>query len=382
MALVETDAGSNLCFFPSFIQRQFCRAMKIEGAMTLHYGDGDFAYEVAPSGDSRPTRFDDLLRSKWNAAMAGGHFWYKLDKLETRILPGKYHFVAQLNTKRAQERRKPQQVSSVCMPFDSSLFNFTKLKEAEMLFCINSGDKDTKNAKHWVVINVSPLEYCNSLLVPSLEDCLPQILTAESLALAIDTVLLSSSSNFRLGFNSLGGFASVNHHHFHIYYLDQRLYVETARVNHLWSQCYELVDYPAKGFAFQVTRGNKESVVRDVMVLVETLLKSSTAHNLFITRGTSFDAEDSASGQQAVRVYLWARQSCYGAKDESAFNVALCELAGHLPMKSEEGYLAATEDSVAEELRKFCDDTFSDIRSQVVALNKRPEISNTSTSAS
>lgn len=175
----------------------------------------------------------------------------------------------------------------------------------------------------------------------------------------------------------------MNHHHFHIYYLDQRLFVETAKVGHLWSQCYELVDYPAKGFAFQVTKGNKESVVRDVMVLVEMLLKSSTAHNLFITRGTSFDTQDSASGQQAVRVYLWARQSCYGAKDESAFNVALCELAGHLPMKSEEGYLAATEDSVAEELRKFCDDTFSEIRSQVVALNKRPEeITSTSTSVS
>lgn len=357
--------------------------MKIDGAMTLHYGDGDFVYEVASSGDIRPTRFDDLLRSKWSAAMAAGHFWYKLDKLETRILPGKYHFVAQLNTKRAQERRKPQHVSSVCMPFDGNLFNFTKLKEAEMLFCIDSGDKDTKNAKHWVVINVSPLEYCNSLLVPRLEDCLPQILTTESLTLAINTVLLSSSSNFRLGFNSLGGFASVNHHHFHIYYLDQRLFVETAKVGHLWSQCYELVDYPAKGFAFQVTKGNKESVVRDVMVLVEMLLKSSTAHNLFITRGTSFDTQDAASGQQAVRVYLWARQSCYGAKDESAFNVALCELAGHLPMKSEEGYLAATEDSVAEELRKFCDDTFSEIRSQVAALNKRPEeISSTSTSVS
>lgn len=358
--------------------------MKLEGAMTLIYDAGDFVYEVASGVDSRPTRFDDLLRSKWSAAMAAGHFWYKLDKLETRILPGKYRFVAQLNTKRAQERRKPQHVSSIRMPFDGSLFNFTKLKEAEMLFCLESGGKDgPKRARNWVVINVSPLEYCNALLVPSLEDCLPQILTAESLTLAIDTVLLSSSANFRLGFNSLGGFASVNHHHFHIYYLDHRLYVETAGVSHLWSQCYELVDYPAKGFAFQVTKGNKESVVRDIMVLVEMLLKSSTAHNLFITRGTSFDAQDSASGQQAVRVYLWARQSCYGAKDESAFNVALCELAGHLPMKSEEGYLTATEDTVSEELRKFCDDTFSEIRSQVVALNKRPEeISNTSTSVS
>uniref|UniRef100_A0A1E1X625 GDP-D-glucose phosphorylase 1 n=1 Tax=Amblyomma aureolatum TaxID=187763 RepID=A0A1E1X625_9ACAR len=303
----------------------------------LEYGDEDFVYDVAPGRkEHRSSRFDQLLQAKWRDAMTNGHFWYKLDKLETRILPGKYNFVAQLNPKRAQERRKPQHVTSVCMPFDGSLFNFTKLKEAEMLFCLKNSNKDNgKGEGHWVVINVSPLEYCNSLLVPSLEQCLPQVLTAESLSLAIETVLLSSSIDFRLGFNSLGGFASVNHHHFHIYYLEQRLYIETAGVSHLWSECYEIIDYPAKGFAFQVTKANKEAVVRDVMVLVSMLLKSSTAHNLFMTRGTSFQAGISDHTEEpVVRVYLWARQSSYGAKDESAFNVALCELAGHVPMKS------------------------------------------------
>uniref|UniRef100_G3MPU4 GDP-D-glucose phosphorylase 1 n=1 Tax=Amblyomma maculatum TaxID=34609 RepID=G3MPU4_AMBMU len=338
----------------------------------LEYSEGDFVYDVAPGGEEcQPSRFDQLLKTKWGEAMASGHFWYKLDKLETRILPGKYNFVAQLNPKRAQERRKPQHVTSVCMPFDGSLFNFTKLKEAEMLFCLkNSNNEIGKGAGHWVVINVSPLEYCNSLLVPSLEKCLPQVLTAESLSLAIETILLSSSINFRMGFNSLGGFASVNHQHFHVYYLEQRLYIETARVSHLRSECYEIIDYPAKGFAFQVTNANKEAVVRDVMVLVSMLLKSSTAHNLFMTRGTSFQADASDSTEKpVVRVYLWARQSCYGAKDESAFNVALCELAGHIPMKNEEGYQAASEDSVAQELQKICDKTFAEVRSQLLAQN-------------
>uniref|UniRef100_A0A023FYJ2 GDP-D-glucose phosphorylase 1 n=1 Tax=Amblyomma parvum TaxID=251391 RepID=A0A023FYJ2_AMBPA len=279
---------------------------------------------------------------------------------------------AKLNPKRAQERRKPQHITSVCMPFDDSLFNFTRLKEAEKLFCLKNSDKGNgKEAGHWVVINVSPLEYCNSLLVPSLEQCLPQVLTAESVSLAIETVLLSSSVNFRLGFNSLGGFASVNHHHFHIYYLEQRLYIETARVDHLWSECYEIVDYPAKGFAFQVTESNKEAVVRDIMVLVSMLLKSSTAHNLFMTRGTSFqDGSPNRTEELVVRVYMWARQSSYGAKDESALNVALCELAGHLPMKNEEGYQAATEDFVSEELRRLCDKTFAEVRSRILALNE------------
>ncbi|KAL1471300.1 hypothetical protein MTO96_023754 [Rhipicephalus appendiculatus] len=308
------------------------------------YGDADFVHDVAPS-DEKPTRFDQLLQSKWNEAMTSGHFWYKLDQTgHAEYCLGKYGFVAQLNTKRANERRKPQHVTSICMPFDGSIFNFTKLKEGEMLFslkeCQQSGRQRERSlvlqAEHWVVINVSPVEYCNSLLVPSLYSCLPQVLTPESVHLAIDTVLLSGSPNFRLGFNSLGGHASVNHHHFHVYYLEHRLYIETARVNHLWSECYEILDYPAKGFAFQVTKDNKEAVVRDVMWF---------------------------------RVFLWARKSCYGAKDESAFNVALCELSGHLIMKNEEGYLTATEDSVSQELREFCDDTFAEVRSQVVALN-------------
>lgn len=60
------------------------------------YGDADFVHNVAPS-EGKPTRFDQLLQSKWNDAMTSGHFWYKLDKLDTRILPGKYGFVAQVN---------------------------------------------------------------------------------------------------------------------------------------------------------------------------------------------------------------------------------------------------------------------------------------------
>ncbi|CAN7937852.1 unnamed protein product [Ixodes hexagonus] len=303
---------------------------------TFEYNDDDLMYEVNAS-ETTLSRFDRLLRSKWDEAMEKGHFWYKLDKLETRILPGKYRFVAQLNIKRAQERRKPQDVSSVVMPFNSDLFNFTKVKDSEILFRLRKTDECSTATEpgHHVVINVSPLEYCNSLLVPSLADCLPQVLSPDGLMLVIDTVLLSSNPALRIGFNSLGGFASVNHHHYHLYYLEHSLYLEAARVSHIWGEYYELEDYPAEGFAFQVSKGNKGLVVRRIMALVDMLLESSTAHNLFVTRGTAFEEEGlHGKALSVVRIYLWARKSCYGAKDESAFNVALCELGGHLPMKS------------------------------------------------
>lgn len=335
------------------------------------YKEDDLIYEVDAS-QTTLSRFDRLLRSKWDDAMEKGHFWYKLNKLETRILPGKYRFVAQLNIKRAQERRKPQHVSSVVMPFNSDLFNFTKVKESEILFRMRRTNECSAATEpgHHVVINVSPLEYCNSLLVPSLADCLPQVLSPGGLTLAIDTVLLSSNPALRVGFNSLGGFASVNHQHYHLYYLEQRLHLETAPVSRIWGEYHELKDYPAEGFAFQVSKGNKELVVRHIMALVHVLLETSTAHNLFVTRGTAFQDEPHGRRLSVVRVYLWARKSCYGAKDESAFNVALCELGGHLPMKNEEGFRLATEDSVADELRDFCHETFLTVRAKLASLEK------------
>lgn len=257
------------------------------------------------------------------------------------------------------------------MPFDAGLFNFTKVKEYEILFCLkrSSEENDTdRESSDYIVINVSPLEYCNSLLVPRLKDCLPQVLTPESILLAIDTVLLSNDFSFRAGFNSLGGFASVNHHHYHIYYLCHRLYLETAKVDHIWGEVYEITDYPAEGFAFQVSKENKGVVVKHIMTLVQMLLESSVAHNLFITRGTSFHEAADTGQLSVVRVYLWARESCYGAKDESAFNVALCELGGHLPMKSEESFSSATEEYACQVLRSFTHEAFVQVRRRVVHL--------------
>lgn len=335
---------------------------------TLQYDDDDLIYEVNPNDDEKLSKYDRLLRAKWEDAADKGYFWYRLDELETRVLPGKYMFVAQLNIRRAQERRKPQHITSVAMPFDPSQFNFTKIKDTEILFRIKRSSSDNtaaSKASHYVVINVSPLEYCNALLVPYLEDCLPQVLTGEGLQLAIDTVLLSSSPYLRLGFNSLCGFASVNHHHYHLYYLRQRLYLETAEVRNLGGECHELVDYPAEGFAFEVSAKNRIAVVDEAMKIIRLLIDDSVAHNVFLTRGAPFAGDDGA--YSVVRLYLWARKTSYGAKDESAFNVALCELSGHLPMKTEDGFRAVTEGSAAEDLRDFCHDAFVTARSKILS---------------
>ena len=89
----------------------------------------------------------------------------------------------------------------------------------------------------------------------SIDISTPQVMTAEAINLAVDTILLSGVKNLKAAFNSLCAYASVNHLHWHLYYLkNHALKLETLPVKHLAGDCYEIEekDYPAVGYAFQV----------------------------------------------------------------------------------------------------------------------------------
>ncbi|KAG0431560.1 hypothetical protein HPB47_021678 [Ixodes persulcatus] len=198
----------------------------------------------------------------------------------------------------------------------------------------------TRHRRSDIEIQLAMFEYDDDDLVYELNTSL----TSPS---RFDRLLRSRA--LRVGFNSLGGFASVNHQHYHLYYLEHRLHLETVRVTRIFGEYHELQDYPAEGFAFQVSRENKEAVVRHIMALVGVLLETSTAHNLFVTRGTAF--REGSVGFSVVRVYLWARKSCY----------------------DDDGFCSATEDSVAAVLRDFCHETFVKVRAKMASLEKDSE---------
>ena len=85
----------------------------------------------------------------------------------------------------------------------------------------------------------------------------PQVLTLYSIRLAIRTVLLSGVKNLKAAFNSLCAFASVNHLHWHLYYLQNhelKLEKIAAKKISSSSDCYEVFekDYPAPCYAFQI----------------------------------------------------------------------------------------------------------------------------------
>lgn len=300
--------------------------------------------------------------------MEKGLFRYRLGDLQTRILPGPHGYVAQLNIQRGIERRKPQEILSIQQEFNTTQFNFNKINPEEVIFeMIKDTEQDTalqdngqlhQPCKMVVLVNVSPLEFGHCLLVPDPSCCFPQVLTRFATQVGIESVLLSSDAGFRVGFNSLGAFASVNHLHLHGYYLNHELKIETVSVKPLVPErgFYRLLDFPS-GFLFYTESEEVDKVARAICEVTDFLVDGNIAHNLFLTRGCQprdcIQNEKDHCSRKGVRIAVWPRVSCFGAKEESAFNVALCELAGHLPFKNKKDYELTTEKDVIDIIQRY-----------------------------
>ncbi|KAJ8044839.1 GDP-D-glucose phosphorylase 1 [Holothuria leucospilota] len=341
--------------------------------------------------DTKNSRFDKKLQSSWDEAREGGHFRYDLKDLTTRILPGEFGFVAQLNTKRATHRRKPQEMISVAQPFNPKNFNFTKVKPGELVVDINSTSqilmeiarkqKDgevPRDSRNVIVINVSPLEYCSILLVPSINSHLPQALTLDALQIAIEMILLSAKRSFRIGWNGLCALASVNHLHFHAYYLEYQLRIETEPTKQLSGPCHEIPSWPVPGFVFQLEDGDVLNLARNVYKVTRYFHINEIAHNIFMTRGSVL-GEQKDSIQTTLRIFIWPRNPVYGedsavqllsVKNVDAFNVAFCEIAGHIPVKDADSFPLLTDQSSIEVMEKvkLPREKFESIQKDVAAL--------------
>ncbi|TRY70567.1 hypothetical protein TCAL_06111 [Tigriopus californicus] len=323
--------------------------------------------DLRVSATGNKTRFDELVETRWNQHMDAGHFRYPFSSPESKILPGKYNFLAQLNYNRAHNRRAPQSMLSLQQPYNPDGFNFTKIDlSKELVLDLAKRSIETKS-KHSIIINVSPLEKCSSLVVPEINERRPQLLTETSIQVAFETMLLSGSSSLRLGFNSLCAYASVNHQHWHMYYLENvKLYLETAEVQPLPAtngRCYELLDYPAPCFAFQMK--SVEDIVavsKSVHLLIEYLIRNDIAHNVFMTRGQNFDRD---SKDQVVRVFVWGRESVIGSKDPGAFVIAVCELAGQILIYQEEFFKNVSEADVARKQREATQFVFAKVKNDL-----------------
>ncbi|CAI9730145.1 Hypothetical predicted protein [Octopus vulgaris] len=315
------------------------------------------------------SKFDKIIIEKWNEAMQKGYFKYELN-LKTKILPGKRGYVAQLNPLRFIERRKPQHIQSVNQEFDPNSFNFNKIHEKEVLLLpvgLHWMNHDPHNKlKNKIIINVSPLEFGHCLIIPEINKCLPQAVTSFGLQLAVEFLLLSKHLGLCVGFNSLCALASVNHLHFHSYYLDELLPIKKC---HLTKNLYEILDWPASGFIFQLEENALVTFIENVVKVTQYFQKEEIAHNIMISRGTIY-SQHHMENDNAINLFLWPRIKYEGAKNSDCFNIALAELAGQLPIKDLKSFEEITEELVDQTINEagFNERDFEVLKKHVISL--------------
>ncbi|GAV89546.1 hypothetical protein CFOL_v3_32960 [Cephalotus follicularis] len=296
----------------------------------------------------------NLLLAEWEDRKNQGLFRYNVTACETKIIPSKYGFIAQLNEGRHNKKRPTEfRVDKVLQPFDENKFNFTKIGQEEVLFRF---EPSNDNKSHFfssaplsadssspsvVAINVSPIEYGHVLLIPRVLDCLPQRIDHECFLLALHMAKEAADPFFRLGYNSLGAFATINHLHFQAYYLLMPFPIEkafTRRINTAKGlqdrgvKVLQLLDYPVRGLVFEAENSMKD--LSDVVARSCIFLQNDNI---------PFNVLIADCGQI---VFLFPQ--CYAEKQalgkvsqellDTHVNPAVWEISGHIVLKRKKDF--------------------------------------------
>ncbi|KAM7504215.1 hypothetical protein LguiB_003119 [Lonicera macranthoides] len=316
-------------------------------------GKGLFTYD----NKEPPVAFlDSLLLGEWEDRMQRGLFRYDVTACETKVIPGEYGFIAQLNEGRHLKKRPTEfQVDKVLQPFDGNKFNFTKVGQEEVLFQFEASEDevqffpnapiDIENSPSVVAINVSPIEYGHVLLIPRVLERLPQRIDRESFLLALHMAAEAGSPYFRLGYNSLGAFATINHLHFQAYYLAVPFPIEKAPTGKTTTfndgvKISEILNYPVRGLVFESGLRAIEDLSNAVSDSCICLQDNNIPYNVLI----------SDSGR---RIFLLPQ--CYAEKQalgevsaellDTQVNPAVWEISGHMVLKRKEDYEEASEEN-------------------------------------
>ncbi|KAG4073860.1 hypothetical protein HA402_014065 [Bradysia odoriphaga] len=268
-------------------------------------------------------------------------FRFKLNIQKTKILPGKFNFIVELNSERATLRRAPQSASSVTPAFKETAFNFNKVNPQEILFeykhpCIE--------ALVTCMVNASPLTKFHTLICPDLKDNKPQILTTEAITVALDLLGDFDDENFWIGFNSPGALASVNHLHLHLFYKEGDLMADKINVQHLVHNVF-VSNEPSKRYYVNVHDWHlKHESVKSIRKIVAYFCEQNIPHNVVFTY--------KAMGSRTVVItYIYPRSQVNTVKDYTNINIACCELAGFVNAGCEKTYNEITEEILLENIK-------------------------------
>ncbi|CAM0874808.1 unnamed protein product [Alopecurus aequalis] len=270
--------------------------------------------------DGLPTEFflNSLLLAQWEDRVARGLFRYDVTACETKV---------------GQEE---------------VLFRFENGGGDDSYFLDNAPSTESDHAPNVVAINVSPIEYGHVLLIPRVLDRLPQRIDHESFLLALHMAAEAASPYFRLGYNSLGAFATINHLHFQAYYLSVPFPVEKAPTKKIplaksvlrsGVKVSKLINFPVRGLVFE--RGNTLKDLADVVTNACIWLQDNNV---------PFNVLISDSGR---RIFLFPQ--CYAEKQalgevsqdllDTQVNPAVWEISGHIVLKRRTDFEEASEDS-------------------------------------
>ncbi|KAF3533623.1 hypothetical protein DY000_02038510 [Brassica cretica] len=357
----------------------------------------------------KPVAFlESLVLGEWEDRFQRGLFRYDVTACETKVIPGKYGFVAQLNEGRHLKKRPTEfRVDKVLQSFDGNKFNFTKVGQEELLFQFEAGEDsevqffpcmplDAENSPSVVAINVSPIEYGHVLLIPRVLDCLPQRIDHKSLLLALHMASEAANPYFRLGYNSLGAFATINHLHFQAYYLAMPFPLEKAPSKKLTTtasgvKISELLSYPVRSLLFEggssmqdlsdtayylampfpLEKAPSKKLTTTASGVKISELLSYPVRSLLFEGGSSMqDLSDTVSHAcvclQSNNIpfniliadcgrQIFLMPQCYAEKQalgevspevlETQVNPAVWEISGHMVLKRKEDYEGASEEN-------------------------------------
>ncbi|XP_055840504.1 GDP-D-glucose phosphorylase 1 [Episyrphus balteatus] len=294
----------------------------------------------------------DFIKQKWTELHnEPGVFKYKLNVASRKYLPGKYNIYTELNPDRSKLRRLPLAIPSLFTEFDHNKFNFNKIKPNEKLLDIPFEDTVIS-----FLINQSPLTPYHSLICPDLEKSQPQLITEKALEFSIEFLLSIDEKDYRIGYNSPGALASVNHLHLHLMYMDFDLYIEKADLESIGKTgAYRLHDsMPTEAICFLIDENNKETIVKNIYALIEFMFKHSIPHNIFIT------PDRQQEGKQ-LKLFIYARGEHFVIKDVMALNVAFLEFSGYFPLGDSELFNNLTEDRVLEKIKQQTGNVYTSI---------------------
>ncbi|CAL5202234.1 unnamed protein product [Lathyrus oleraceus] len=322
----------------------FKRSGKVEGE--------DLALLACSEG--RVAFLDLIILGQWEDRMQRGLFRYDVTACETKVIPGEHGFIAQLNEGRHLKKRPTEfRIDTVLQPFDETKFNFTKVGQEEVLFQFEaSSDRDAQffpnapidveNSPSFVAINVSPIEYGHVLLIPRIFECLPQRIDQASFLLALHMAAEAGNPYFRLGYNSLGAFATINHLHFQAYYLKLPFPIEKAPTKKIGKlngdvKISILLNYPVRGLVFEGGHA-LDDLANTVSEACICLQHNNIPYNVLI----------SDCGR---RVFLLPQ--CYAEKQalgevstellDTQVNPAVWEISGHMVLKRKKDFDEASE---------------------------------------